>query len=173
MVGFTWTCIQCFKIWQFSNAIKNSLNLASGSCKKRIYVYLLNMVEVKERSNKMTSKKTKQIRKIRLTTLDTFFKFILKFVISALWLFSLYQFSFQSCPLIIQSLSVLVAELSSDYPVLISYCCRREGIPAGRPEPLPCRHEPPRFARQTKSPPCSKSLHYAVNEPPLYSKSYL
>ena len=33
-------------------------------------------------------------------------------------------------------------------------------------EPLLCRNEPPRFAWQTKPPPCRPSLCYAVNEPP-------
>ena len=47
----------------------------------------------------------------------------------------------------------------------------REGTP-GRHDPPPRRHEPPIFARQTEPPPCSKSLRYAVNEPPLYSTAF-
>ena len=35
----------------------------------------------------------------------------------------------------------------------------REGFP-GRHKPPPCRHEPPRFARQTEPPPCSKRFRY-------------
>ena len=43
----------------------------------------------------------------------------------------------------------------------------REGTPR-RHEPPLCRYEPSIFARQTMSPPHSKSLHYTVNEPPLH-----
>ena len=82
------------------------------------------MVEGKVRLKKITSRRTTLIRISRLTTLDTFFKHILKIFISALWFSSLNQFLLQSCPLIFQSSSVLVAELSSDYPVFISSCCR-------------------------------------------------
>ena len=47
----------------------------------------------------------------------------------------------------------------------------REGTP-GRYEPPLCRHEPPRFARQTAPPLCRPCLRYAVNEPPPYSIAF-
>ena len=47
----------------------------------------------------------------------------------------------------------------------------REGTP-GRHEPSLCRHEPPRFARQTEPPLFRPSLRYAVNEPPPYSTAF-
>jgi len=47
----------------------------------------------------------------------------------------------------------------------------REGI-LGRHEPRLCRHEPPRFAKQTESPLCRQCLHYAVNELPPYSSLF-
>ena len=47
----------------------------------------------------------------------------------------------------------------------------KEGTPE-RHEPLLCRHEPPRFARQTEPPLCRPHLRYAVNEPPPYNTAF-
>ena len=49
---------------------------------------------------------------------------------------------------------------------------RREETP-GRFEPPPCRYKPPRFARKTKPPPCSKSLRCAINGASAIQHSFL
>ena len=42
----------------------------------------------------------------------------------------------------------------------------------GRHEPPLCRHEPPKFARQTEPPLCRPSFRYSVNEPPPYNTAF-